>query len=1410
VSVAADVGSQHPSHSFLDDEAQAMPKKRMALTALVLCLFPLSCDSGGPKLPVEEPFQGTVQGAVLAEQASLAGVTVQLTGARFLSAQTSGSGAFSFTGLPEGQYSVTIAGFPQDIEFSVTSKPATVAKGSPTARVDFNGSKKRDASIGGLVTMEGSGMAGVTISLSGPESRSILTGAQGGFLFEQLRRGEYSAVLSGFDPELHVFPITIQTVNVKNGKHGIADFHGTLAPQPPSEPTDLEATKDGSSRINLKWTDSSDDETRFEIERSTGSQGEWGQIAATDPNTTTFGDLGLSPATIYSYRVRACNDVGCSLFSDVAEATTDDVPPSKPVGLAAWPTGPASIELSWSDESTNETGFEIQRKMGAAGSWTLAMTPEADAITASDPGLDPASTYFYRIRACNEVGCSDYSGEAEATTDEVPPQAPQGLVASPTGSTTASLSWTDASDNESSFEVERKKDATGLWSLIGSLGPDAQLFDDAGLTPNTSYTYRIRACNVAGCSGYSNDAPVVTNEVPPDAPAGLSAVATGPGEVDLSWVDGSQNEGIFRIERRLGMAGSWFEIITLPPNSASFTNAGLTPNTSYTYRVRACNDVGCSDYSNEAAATTLDVPPAPPSGLRATATGPTTVHLSWTDESDNELQFRIERKEGAAGGWTQIGTRSANGEAFSDTGLDPGTHYFYQVRACNTAGCSAYSNEDDATTGAEPPQAPSGLSASPVPLTTIDLVWTDNSNDETLFRIERKEGAGGSYVEVATAPANSGSYTDSGLGYNTTYYYRVLACHGTGCSAPSNEANATTWDQIPNAPADLTATVTGSTSVDVSWTDASSNEAGFRLERDEGGAGTFGFSVDLPANSTSYSDSGLTPDTEYSYRVSAFNASGSATSGAETVTTWAGGGPNLAIANLYLTQSTQTLAGAVPLVADRDGYLRVFAVASEANTLQPSVEVQFFQGGSLVHTETLLAPSASVPTSVDESTLSASWNVAVPGSLIQPGLTILAEVDPEGQVAEGDEGDNFFPVSGTPLALDVRTTSTFEVTFVPVHQSVNGLVGNVTAGNAPDFMNTAMRMLPIAQADVTLHAEYVTNAPALESDNGNGSWGTILSEINSLRVAEGSSGYYYGVVKVSYGGGVAGMGYLGWPAAIGWDKLPSGSGVAAHEWGHNFDLRHAPGCGAGNPDPSYPYADGKIGVWGMDIIAKTLESPANRYDFMTYCNPDWISDYNYQKILDYRQMHGGYGAPRQPEPSLLVWGRVERDRIVLEPTFEITTTPILPTRPGDFLLEAKDGSGESLITLQFQPTSIPDAEEGAGHFAFAIPLRSFGTADLEELRISGGGRSPAVLQPRPGPQMVSTPEPEFTPGPGDSVEITWDGSAFPMALVRDPVSGQILSFARSGRISLEAPSAEVEMIFSDGLRSRERVRRLVR
>ena len=1389
-----------------------MPSKKSFSQALaILLLLSAGCDKGGPRLPLEAPFEGSVHGVVSSESANLLGVTVRLSGGVVRETQTSSGGSFSFPGLPAGEYVVTISGYPEDLQFPTTAKPASLQKGSASARVDFFGTIRTDASIQGMVIVEGIGLEGISVSLSGPDPRSFTTDSQGLFAFSQLKRGSYTVAISGFDPAFYAFPTTSESVNATGGTPAETHFAGTLVPQAPEAPEGLSVLTAGSATLDLSWTDQSDDETRTEVERKQGSDGSWSTVGSLEPNLTAFQDVGLTPATTFFYRVRACNDVGCSEFSNESSATTDDVPPASPTTLVATKTGPYGIDLSWSDGSINEESFEVERKVGTGGDWAQLISQGPDITTAQDSGLQPNTSYTYRVRACNDMGCSPFSNEADATTDEIPPVAPSQLVASPTGPSAAWLGWADESDNETRFDVERRSGPGGIWTTITAVGPDISTFGDSGLTANTSYTYRVRACNQAGCSAYSNEAVAVTEEVPPEAPTSLTAVASGSTTVELVWTDASQNEAQFQLQRREGTAGTWLQIGTPGPNTTSLGDGGLTPNTTYRYRIRACNDVGCSSFSAEALATTDEVPPAPPSALVATSTGTSTISLGWTDHSGNEAHFQVDRKEGAGGSWAPLISPGSNQTTWGDSGLTPVSTYYYRVRACNAAGCSSYTSEAGATTADVPPSAPGALAAAATGATTIDVSWIDLSSNETEFRIERKEGVGGSWSHVGTRPQDSTSFPDSGLSPGLTYFYRVTACHTTSCSGPSGEASATTPGTPPEAPSGLSAVATGPSTADLRWVDNSAGELGFRVERKEGAAGTYATVENVPTNSTAFSDTGLSANTEYFYRVIAHNASGdSPPSNEASSTTWPGGGPNLSIPSLYLTQSTQTLAGDVPLVADKGGYLRVFAVASEANPFQPTVRVRFYHGGGLVHTEVITAPGASVPTGVIESSLTTSWNVAVPASLIQPGLTILADVDPTDQIAEGNEADNNYPLDGSPMAMDVRTTTTFEVTFVPVRQSVNDLVGNVTTGNVAQYMDVALRMLPMAQADVTVHAEYITDAPVLESGNGNGAWGTILSEVNGIRIVEGTSRYYYGVVKTSYGGGVAGMGYLGWPTAIGWDRLPSGSGVAAHEWGHNWNLRHAPGCGAGSPDPSFPYADGKIGVWGLDITSTAVKSPSTHYDFMSYCGPDWISDYFYKEILDFRQIFGSNGTPAQPEPALLVWGRVENGQIILEPAFEVTTAPKLPSGRGAFRVEGVDRTGRPLFSEAFDLLEVPDAEGVEGHFAFAIPMDMLDRTELSRLTVSGGGMTRGSMESRTGPQMATAPEPEFTSVGGSAVEITWDANSFPMALVRNPTTGEILSFARGGHVALPNTSAEIELVFTDGLRNSGRVRHRVR
>jgi hypothetical protein len=183
--------------------------------------------------------------------------------------------------------------------------------------------------------------------------------------------------------------------------------------------------------------------------------------------------------------------------------------------------------------------------------------------------------------------------------------------------------------------------------------------------------------------------------------------------------------------------------------------------------------------------------PSAPVGLAATPLSGSTISLGWTDTSSNEESFVIERNPGA-GLFLSIATPSTSDiAATTDAFLNERTTYTYRVKAQNSLGDSGYSNEATATTLLATPANATAVAASS---TLINISWTDISSLETGYRVERKTGTGGTYVAIASLPANTGSYADNSASAGTFFSYRIQAVDNVTptISAYSNEASVTT------------------------------------------------------------------------------------------------------------------------------------------------------------------------------------------------------------------------------------------------------------------------------------------------------------------------------------------------------------------------------------------------------------------------------------------------------------------------------------------------------------------------------------------------------------------------------------------------------------------------------------------
>jgi hypothetical protein len=435
------------------------------------------------------------------------------------------------------------------------------------------------------------------------------------------------------------------------------------------------------------------------------------------------------------------------------------------------------------------------------------------------------------------------------------PAPPSDVAATDTGSASARVSWTDNSDAETGFEIERSPAFPAPVSVGANV---TEYIDPCG--PG-QFSYRVRAVNPAGWSSYTPWQTVVIADVPPVPPSGLTVANSGDGTAVLEWQDNSTNEVRFEIQR----APAFSTGISVGSNVTTYSDpAG--PGT-FSYRVRAVNVSGASVFTPWVQVTITVPLPAAPSNLAAQDLGTGSARLTWTDNSNNETGFQIQRNPSFSSGLILI---SANATSYVDpsgAGL-----YAYRVRAVNSAGGSDFTPWATVSIAEPIPAAPTNVQATDTGTRRALVTWTDNSGNETGFEIQRNPvWTSGSTIQVG---ANVTGYMDlCGPG---TFAYRVRSFNAVGASAYSAWASVNVAEIPPSAPTGLSLLDLGNQrDVQVNWTDTSTNETGFKIERQtQTGASTWGttqpFSVS--ANITQYSDNpGIGT---HRYRVAATNSAG--------------------------------------------------------------------------------------------------------------------------------------------------------------------------------------------------------------------------------------------------------------------------------------------------------------------------------------------------------------------------------------------------------------------------------------------------------------------------------------------------------------------------------------------------------
>ncbi len=435
------------------------------------------------------------------------------------------------------------------------------------------------------------------------------------------------------------------------------------------------------------------------------------------------------------------------------------------------------------------------------------------------------------------------------------------------------LSWSDNNSIEDGYKIERKSGSSS-WTQIAQVGPNVITYLDSNLNSSTIYFYRIRAFKGQFNSSYGPEVFDTTLVPIPPVPSGVNSQVISAYSIRVNWSDNSQLELGFRLERKLGTGAEWVEIGQLSAGTTTFLDTGLTPNRSYSYRVRAFNNTGVSGYSSPTTSQTPEILPLPPMNLSAISDpqSNSVIQLTWHDMSNNETGFKVERSLDSVANWVQISQPLMS--TYRDSGLVSGTKYYYRVRAYNSVGNSPFSNIASATTPEVLPNQPDSLIAQTLNSSSIQIRWADRSHNELGFKLERKLSTAPNWLEIVSLPANVKTYNDTGLVQNTTYNYRIRSYNSIGYSGYSNIANATTNDMAPIPPSALATTALGPTKIKLQWNDNSGNETRFTIERSYLRNGPWTKIDSVNMNVTQYSDSNLVPATKYFYRIRAFNSIG--------------------------------------------------------------------------------------------------------------------------------------------------------------------------------------------------------------------------------------------------------------------------------------------------------------------------------------------------------------------------------------------------------------------------------------------------------------------------------------------------------------------------------------------------------
>jgi hypothetical protein len=409
----------------------------------------------------------------------------------------------------------------------------------------------------------------------------------------------------------------------------------------PAVPGNATASGVSETQIDVSWVDNSTNETSFELYRSTtGTNGTFTLLATLGANVARYSDRKLGLGPVSCYQVRAIRVTGgkavASGFSNIACAVA---PPAAPSNLSATGVSWPRVDLSWQDNASIETNFQVLRSTdGENGTFSVVYWAPSDAVRISDGFVTTGTRYCYRVQAVREYPTSSspyrdfvYSSSSNtACVTPPPPSAPPPsayqVSSRPAGSTAVAVSlvWTDTSMPAPAFRGYRSTDGGAIWTLVTLTGGTNGQYLDGPLASEQRVCHRVVAYNVAGDAPLSNQ----TCATPPAAPTNLTMALVDDSTVELRWTDNSAVEDGYMVAARWYRGtwgcyppgsvardagvyegeGVWAEV---GPNVTTYRTSVIDhcdPPTVYWFSVVARKDGGISGSTDEVSTQDLPLP----------------------------------------------------------------------------------------------------------------------------------------------------------------------------------------------------------------------------------------------------------------------------------------------------------------------------------------------------------------------------------------------------------------------------------------------------------------------------------------------------------------------------------------------------------------------------------------------------------------------------------------------------------------------------------------------------------------------------------------------------------------------------------------------------------------------------------